>query len=210
VAHNSQFYLLLSTTLGDVSNTQVQISKMKHLNVNTAVVKQVCEILESNGHSLYNVSNLYFTTVHKWFPIIARDRFYKRLGQLKTNPNAEFATVVLSVYLITRTPCRHQDGSSMQSPLYLTAKRLLSLLQWNGKRNLEILQSSLLIAVYECAHGSSETAYLTIGACIRHGQALMLYNPHSLVDGAKPDSRRVEECCLWWGTFIFETYALRD
>lgn len=58
--------------------------------------------------------------------------------------------------------------------LYLHVKQCLCHLEAHSVLTLKLLQSELLVAIYETGHAIYPAAYLTVGHCVRLGHALNL------------------------------------
>jgi hypothetical protein len=112
----------------------------------------------------------YFNTVHKWFPIIS----HKRLDLNLVNPfweaGPDLALLFLCMKLITSRPV---DGlECAQSPVYITAKRFIALMEAAGMVSLLVLQSNILVTLYEYGQAIYPAAWMSAGWCVRYGTLL--------------------------------------
>lgn len=106
----------------------------------------------------------YFATIHPWFPIIDQDRLRSRLRSWPQPGDAALATVMWSIFLVTRRPCV-DDSHSASNLLYRTTKQMF-MLRAAGKPTLELLQAGLLITYYACGHGFPQEAYMILSTCV--------------------------------------------
>lgn len=111
----------------------------------------------------YSLLAEYDRQTHTWLPVLDDDQ---RLG--KTLSPSRWATrssalLRLAMMLLVRKQCGHAVHLR-SSPLYQTIKQLLATLPTVEKPCIEHLQTSLLLALYECGHGMTEAAYLTLSS----------------------------------------------
>jgi hypothetical protein len=82
----------------------------------------------------------------------------------------DLALLFLCMKLILSGP---QDGlESSQHPLYVSAKRFISLLEATGTATLLMLQANILVTWYEYGQAIYPAAYMTAGWCTRYGNML--------------------------------------
>jgi hypothetical protein len=82
----------------------------------------------------------------------------------------DLALLFLSMKLITSRP---QDGiDSSQSPIYLSTKRFISLLESAGTASLLLLQANVLVTWFEYGQAIYPAAWMSAGWCIRYGNLL--------------------------------------
>lgn len=103
-----------------------------------------------------------------------------------------------------------QADTSMSMGLYAKVKHLASSLEAGGIITIRLLQSYLLLAVYELCNAIHPAAYLTIGHCARLGYAIGVHDrrhaiqmlPPSISWTAVEEQRRV-----WWAVLILDRYV---
>lgn len=120
-------------------------------------------LLENAQITLANLMDEYFATIHSWFPIIDEHRFRSRLRSWPQPGDPALATVMWSIFLITRRPCIDNNHST-NTLLYQTTKQMF-MLKAAGKPTLELLQAGLLITYYACGHGLPQEAYMILSTC---------------------------------------------
>ena len=115
------------------------------------------------------------------------------------------ALLVLVMKLICMPMSDTQGAKS--SSVYQWVRNFSFRLENSGSLTLELLQSILLISVYEVGHGVLPTAYMTMSRAARLC-ALMGINDRSrksqLFEPAETWTRREAERRTWWGVFIMD------
>jgi hypothetical protein len=75
----------------------------------------------------------------------------------------------------------------------------------SGIASTHILQSGILIALYEFGHGIYPAAYLSIGACARWG---MMYEFDEMEGRGQGWMDTEERKRAWWAVLILDRYVL--
>lgn len=140
-------------------------------DLHVATVDYVLKCLPSTGESIERLVAEYLSTIGSWFPMISR-RLNQSLKDISSKPRADFASLMLSIYLVLQPPFHQYEASIARSPLYYKTKQLFSLLQSAEFMSIEMVQSALLITVYEYGHGFFHSAFLSVGTCARMAHAL--------------------------------------
>ncbi|UNI18604.1 hypothetical protein JDV02_004859 [Purpureocillium takamizusanense] len=134
----------------------------------------------------------YFRTVHPWLPVVAEDAYLGQLSACRTQPmRASFGLLTLSMYLVCAETLpvdgerrEQQQQQQRERPevtartkaLYALLKSFVGMLEAlqdddvdddNSPSLVEILQSRLLLSVFEMGHGLSPAAYVSTGANVR-------------------------------------------
>lgn len=148
-----------------------QHSKIDLLNVDAPLDPVIAEAIERPAA----ITARYFTWVHLWMPIISKSRFlFEYTGPL-TKPRSDVKILLFCMKLVMWSP---KLAEIQQEPKtngdYLTAKRAFLTAEAAGLLSLQLLQAMILTAIYEYAHAVYPAAYITIGACVRHGLALKI------------------------------------
>lgn len=150
-----------------------------------------------------SVAGEFFTTIHKWWPILCKQKFYSQLLNPLTQLRADVALLLLSMKLIIWRPSRAIPEP--RTPLYQTSKQFYSVMEESGVASIYILQSGILIALYEFGHGIYPAAYLSIGACARWG---MMYELDDMEDRGQRWIDAEERKRAWWAVLILDRYVL--
>jgi hypothetical protein len=115
----------------------------------------------------------------------------------------------LSITLLTTTPPSSPDDDNDHSEfksLYLYTKSSMTSTEGLGINSFLIVQSRILVTLFEVMHGFYPAAYISIGATVRAADALEIHpgaddSPsHSLDDGAA----REETGLTWCGILILD------
>ena len=82
----------------------------------------------------------------------------------------DLALLFLAMKLVISRPL---DGiESTHNPLYVSAKRFLTLLESAGAASLAVLQACILITWYEYGQAIYPAAFMSAGWCVRYGTLL--------------------------------------
>jgi hypothetical protein len=156
------------------------------------LARTLSNILDSTKITATDLMEEYFATIHPWFPIIDQHRFRSRLRSWSQPGDAALATVVSSIFLVTRRPCIDDDHST-GNLLYQTTKQMF-MLRAAGKPTLELLQAGLLVTYYACGHGFPQEAYMILSTCVAIAQLMGLD-----FDATRKHSELDSECsaCQW-------------
>lgn len=131
--------------------------------------KDVLQLL-GDGPEIQDIITKYFETVHKWMPIVSHKRMTRNMVNPMWEGGPDLALLFLCMKLITSTP---PDGiEASQSPLYISAKRFIALLEATGSASLHVLQAGLLVTWYEYGQAIYPAAYMSAGWCVRYGNML--------------------------------------
>ncbi|KAH8805147.1 hypothetical protein F5884DRAFT_859763 [Xylogone sp. PMI_703] len=186
---------------------------LKTSGLDDVFVAQVVATITAQGDDIRTFIEKYFTTIHCWLPIINKKKFYRRLITLQTAPNAEFAMLLLCVYLSIQLPDRENNQVPTHGALYNMVKFFYSFLQAARKPSLVLVQCGILIAIYEHGQDMSQAAYLSIGTCASMGHALRLHKNEYLeaLEGHDSTTTPEEAVRIWWGVIILDrVIALKD
>ncbi|KAG9241397.1 hypothetical protein BJ878DRAFT_520904 [Calycina marina] len=169
---------------------------------NIEIPSHVLDIM-GDGTSVQEALDVYFATVHVWMPIISRKRLEAYMASPTWNWGPDTAFLFLCIKLICLRP---QDGLEVsQNHIYVSAKRVLSLLEATGTVSLLVLQAALLIVWYEYGQAIYPAAYMTAGWCKRYGILLDINNHPSAYEMlGRPETwtEQEERRRTWWGVLI--------
>ncbi|KAH6892910.1 fungal-specific transcription factor domain-containing protein [Thelonectria olida] len=153
--------------------------------------------------SLASTCEAYFESF-TWLPMISK----KRLRHALSSSFSDDACLMLLVLCMEL--CTQDTGSQpMESPLYSKARTLCSASELGGFVSLRLLQSLVLLAVYELSHGIYPAAYLTISRAARLGILMGLHDRKSTPQLFKPAETwtlREEQRRTWWAIFLLDRH----
>ena len=95
------------------------------------------------------------------------------------------------------------------SVLYCMAKGFYSRMEHHGLLSLQLLQSAILIAVYEIGHAIYPASYLSISHVARFGIMMGFHCKYAAQLFKEPETwtYREEERRAWWAIVILDRYA---
>ncbi|KAI1502545.1 hypothetical protein F5X99DRAFT_417869 [Biscogniauxia marginata] len=150
----------------------------------------------------------YFSAVHPWLPILSKKRIRQTFVESGASEDALHALLLLCMKLLSEplppeTPAAATYG-------YLTAKESLLRVESSYFPSLALLQSVILIAVYEISHGIYPAAYLRVGHASRLAIMMGFHDRKHASQMFKETSTwtgREEERRAWWMVFCLERYV---
>jgi hypothetical protein len=180
--------------------------QLGYLQVGNIIREQASKLFGSMAE-IEAVATRYFTSVHQWIPMLSRRRFHKRLPVVWGQTRHDFILLLCCMHLITQVPLESELDNIAPS-LYNLVKRLYGLVDSMGFVSVEMVQSKLLIAVFEMAHGLHSVAYMSIGTCARMGVVLGI-DKLQRQRVSEPDSNWLqmeEESRTWWAIIITDRF----
>ncbi|KAN0093658.1 hypothetical protein V8E51_016842 [Hyaloscypha variabilis] len=162
----------------------------------------VLELLGDAGAIQATISE-YFATIHKWMPIFSQKRLTRNMANPLWEAGPDLALLFLCMKLIISRP--HDGIQSSQHPVYVSAKRFITLLEASGAATLLMLQANILVAWYEYGQAIYPAAYMTAGWCVRYGNMLGINgNKHALdlLGRVGTWTEQEERQRTWWGVLI--------
>lgn len=136
----------------------------------------VTEILDLANVTISSLVQEYASCMQRWIPLVTP-------AQLLQDPEGKdqlpSPLLLLSMFLVTRRPVGYAE-QLRTGVLYTTIKQIHATLQSSGEVQQELVQSDMIVAVYELAHGMSRQAYMTLGACVAMVTLLDFGTPRSV------------------------------
>ena len=171
---------------------------------------QVSHIIRADGQYIDDVTSQYFRGIHRWLPIISRKRFHQQLMNIQNVPTADFSILLLCMRLITQHPSADPSKEQDREVLYLATKTLFTQVQAFISSSIYMIQSGVIIACYEHAHGMVEASSISIGTTSRMAFAAGLHNKQCSEELQGSDSWLADEEALstWWGLVIQDRYEI--
>jgi hypothetical protein len=147
-----------------------------------------------------SIAARYFSTIHRWLPIVSESLYYERLPNTFTKPRADINLLSMSIALICKIP-NEEDLESMLS-LYAVVKSSIAIVEAANINTVETIQSRLLVSLFESGHGMP-AAYISIAATTRAAAAIGINETIN-----EPRSPSCEEGLrVWWGIVMLDRYA---
>jgi hypothetical protein len=153
-----------------------------------------------------NAAKKYFSSIHVWFPILSELSYYERLASIFEKPCAEYSLLSLSMMLITTKPPVKENLDSFTT-LYILVKSSIAIVEAANINSLEIVQSRLLVSLFEASHGMS-AAFISIASTVRAAVAIGLNQTikRPCTDVSADCSKREEGLRVWWGIVMLDRY----
>lgn len=145
--------------------------------------------------------------------MISKKRLYSELTSSNPDTRAGNALFLLSMKLCTGRPLQSADNSSLyaDNELYSAARQCIFCAESGGYVSLRLVQSLVLLAVYEMGHAIYPAAYLTVGRAARLAMVIGLHNTKLATQlFVLPDmwSLREEQGRTWWAIFVLDKYKV--
>ncbi|KAK9440793.1 hypothetical protein VB005_05427 [Metarhizium brunneum] len=159
------------------------------------------------------VCERFLSTIYTWLPMISKKRLYSELTSSNPDTRAGNALFLLSMKLCTGRPLQSADNSSSyaDNELYSAARQCIFCAESGGYVSLRLVQSLVLLAVYEMGHAIYPAAYLTVGRAARLAMVIGLHNTKLATQlFVLPDmwSLREEQGRTWWAIFVLDKYKV--
>ena len=180
--------------------------KAPSLNIDLLYVNMLHQAQEEHSSTFTRALDEYFSHIQPWLPVVMERPFMESLEKLGHQPRAETALLALSILLVVQggLPDRATNPSHRN---YILCKELYAVLQLKCAPSLQLVQSGLLIALYETGQESPGAASLTIASCARLGYLMKLniddgngYGDYLFWEAAE-ERRRV-----WTGIYLLDRY----
>lgn len=146
----------------------------------------------------------YFSGTHRWLPILSQKEMSERACTTDLKLDAGFSLLVLSMKL-SSTPIEMQD---VHSSLYNAVTELSFSLENNGLLSLDLIQSLILMSIYQVAHGLYPAGFMSVSRAARLATLMGLHNRDKIQLYAKPNTwtGREGERRTWWAIMILDVY----
>ncbi|KAF2098743.1 hypothetical protein NA57DRAFT_56389 [Rhizodiscina lignyota] len=166
----------------------------------------VVDTLLSSG--IQKICDEYFSGTHSWLPVLIKKRINHQLQSFDSSNNASLALLLLCMKLVADGPLEAEKPSA--TPTYLLAREFWKALENASVITLHLLQSVVLIALYEMGHGIFPAGYLTVGHAARIGILMGLHdrrNAAQLFIQSETWTLREEERRTWWAVIILDRFV---
>jgi Fungal specific transcription factor domain/Fungal Zn(2)-Cys(6) binuclear cluster domain len=158
--------------------------------------------------SIHSIASIFFTTIHRWLPIVSKQGFFAFLLNPITQRQVELSLLTLCMKLCCAAPTDEGGDGGTRTALYRTVKRFYNEVEMSGVLSIPVLQAGILIALYELGQAIYPAAYLSVGACARYGLALRLDKLSSASidngDVQRPWDEVEERRRVWWAVLMFD------
>ncbi|KAL2072433.1 hypothetical protein VTL71DRAFT_11776 [Oculimacula yallundae] len=186
------------------SHYQISSDRRDHgVHVPPEILKTI-----SSGATMHSVCDAYLRNTQDWLPMLSQKRILKKVNGFSTDSDIGLSLLILCMKLVSEAPSAIEEAAS--SPIYSMAKNLFLKIEASCLISLQLLQSVILIAVYEIGHGIYPAAYLRVGHAARLGTMMGLHNRKNatqLFKQAETWSQGEEERRTWWTVVVLDRYV---
>jgi hypothetical protein len=143
----------------------------------------------------------YFAMIHPWLPCLSRKHFMERVINPLGSARPGNTLLIAAMKLVALPP----SDPNPRSGVYASIKADISRAVTNGLFELRIFQAMLLLALYEMGHAIHPAAYMTVGLCMRYGNALGFHTTVEYSAGEMPTDTEAEERRRgWWAALLLD------
>ncbi|OTA57472.1 hypothetical protein K449DRAFT_386372 [Hypoxylon sp. EC38] len=161
----------------------------------------------SNGLSseVLTVCEKYFSTIHQWLPILSKKRVRQHIAENGSAPDCPSHLLFLCMKLVSEL--LPSEIPARANKTYMQVLETLLRVENSRLPCLQLLQSVILISIYEIGHAIYPAAYLRVGhasrLCIMMGfhdrkHATQLFKD-TITWTAREEERRA-----WWAVFCLD------
>ncbi|KAK2757578.1 hypothetical protein FQN54_004547 [Arachnomyces sp. PD_36] len=176
------------------------------LKPKVAVPTEVLAILQSRV-AMETLCEAYMLSVQSWLPMISKKRLFERVAAFNETTDIGLSLLLLCMKLVSEAPFDGEHAAA--SSLYCMVKEFYFRVETAGAISLQLLQSAILISVYELGHALYPAAYLSVSNAERLGTMMGYHdrkNTPQLFKDADTWTEREEERRSWWAIVILERY----
>ncbi|EWG40149.1 hypothetical protein FVEG_02662 [Fusarium verticillioides 7600] len=183
----------------------------------------VMALLSSRNIPWREATERYFETMNPWFSVIHPELFAIRTDNLGSgaSSNADqgprdpaVALLIVCMQLVSQyddeaaaASTNVNEGKDMiEMPAYRAAKRALSVLRGLSAPSIELVQCSILLALFEFGHGDVMRAYVSIGDANTMAMVLRI-GPGKYIEAEREANIPYEEeerRCVYWSLFVLD------
>ncbi|KAH8658451.1 putative fungal-specific transcription factor [Xylariales sp. PMI_506] len=157
-------------------------------------------------NEIHIVARDYFEYIHTWMPFISKKRFYDIYLRAPFQHKPDVVLLLLCLKLITTLP--PTDPRNPRTALYKTVKHFYLEVESSTTFSMLVLQSSVLLVLYELGHAIYPAAFLSLGTCARYAHALGIDVGNSTIGRRVLTRIEVEERKrVWWAIVILDRFV---
>ena len=141
-------------------------------------------------------------------PIVSKRRWQSQMMNPLATPRPDVKLLLCAMSLLAWSPNQQGARSTARTVEYMSLKRALLDAEMAGLLTVPLLQTTVLISLYEVGHAIYPAAYMSIGSCVRLGLALDLEKQcqkgvHSTPNDLEEEEERRR---VWWAIVILDRY----
>lgn len=171
------------------------------------VPSEILNVLSSKV-AMRSICDTYLRDTHNWLPMLSQKRIFQKVNDFSADADIGLSLLLLCMKLVSEI-LPNGDQAAISS-MYCMAKELYSRVENSCLISLQLLQSAILLSVYEIGHGIYPAAYLRVGHAARLGIMMGLHdrkNATQLFKEGETWSQCEEERRTWWTVVILDRYV---
>lgn len=168
-----------------------------------------CSIMQRLGTiGPTEIALIYSKDIDLWFPFMSLALLQSQVSLSLNEMSIDVALLSVSIILLNTNPPslpEDPDNPSDFKSLYLCIKSWISLIEGLGINSLAVVQSRILVTLFEVGHGFYPAAYISIGSTIRAADTLMTHSdPDTL---SKDELVQADEIKAWGSILLLDRYV---
>lgn len=180
---------------------------LPRLNLASAVDPRISSLV-GDVSMIRGIAASYFTTIHRWLPIVSKQGFFSHLLNPMAQRQTELNLLVLCMKLCSTASLDESGNGGAKTTLYRITKRLHQEAEVAHILSIHVLQAGVLLAFYELSQALYPAAYLNVAACARYGLAFEIdkacQNKMGDSDGTRTWNEIEEKRRVWWAVIMFD------
>jgi len=173
------------------------------------VPTEILNILSSKA-AMHSLCDTYLRNTYNALPMLSRKRIFQKVNNFSADTDMGLSLLLLCMKLVSEVPLKR--GQAAKSSLYYMAKEIYSKAENACLISIQLLQSAILISIYEIGHGIYPAAYLTVGNAARLGLMMGLHDRKNATQLFKDTETWTWSLCeeerrTWWTVVILDRYV---
>ena len=214
-AHSSWSAYSNWTTSPDTMSSSASVSQSIHSSLN----QQVQEVMNFTNLTAEDISQIYFRSFHRLYPIISPELFqrvaskYAQAGHVA--PSTDYSILILAMFLGITLPGHYRHSAfslTGQEQLYVRIKSLLAQVQSSISPSLAFVQVMFVLTIWEYTRARPEAAYSSINTCASMARILgigneLLEQPGEHHGSTNLDLVEIERRNVAWAIALLERFV---
>ncbi|CRG91993.1 hypothetical protein PISL3812_09047 [Talaromyces islandicus] len=154
---------------------------------------------------LVDLADAFLSSCQRWVHIVHAETFRQRCNAIEFGISHDYFALLLSMGMISRPLMKGSVPDKLRLTMYAAVKKLFWEMVPLAHPTLCLVQTGLLLSVYEYGQGMLNLSYITISACVGMAQILRLCAvqppPYPQLGTLKSQDEGLQ---TWWGIMIHE------
>ncbi|RAK98132.1 fungal specific transcription factor domain-containing protein [Aspergillus ibericus CBS 121593] len=162
--------------------------------------------MNKHKQQLVDMAEIFLSSCQRWVAILHKATVRERYRNLQVHGSRDFFLLLLAMGMITRPLMSGNKPDFLRESMYEAVKQLFWDKDSVARPSVTLIQTGVLLSVYEYGHGLLNPSYVTISVCSSMAQVIGLCSPlqaPSLPRLGSPSSQD-EVLHTWWGIVIHE------